>query len=265
MTAIETVKILRISGDKQEYLEDTVVTEFPLTILLNDEELVTTLCTPQYLDYLAVGFLASEGLLKGKQDIKKMLIDGTKGVVRVESAGETGHYSRFLFKRFITSGCGRSIHLYSAGNLPLTKVDSATVLSPQQVSSLMKTFQERCTVFKATGGVHAAALCDKDRILVFHEDIGRHNAIDKVLGQCLLDDITTEDKLLLTTGRITSELVFKATRRNIPLLISKSPPTSLAVTLAKDLGITVIGFVRGQRMNIYANEWRIITDERSGN
>ncbi len=257
----ETAQILRISGDKQERLGDIVVTEFPLTILFNNEEMVTLLCTPQHLDCLAIGFLASEGLLQSKQDIKKILVDGRAGIVRIESTEATTEGPGLVFRRLITSGCGRGTHLYSAGNPP-AKVESTTVVSPGQVFSLMKDFHQHCTVFKATGGIHAAALCNAKEIQVFHEDIGRHNAIDKVLGQCLLDNIATKDKLLLTSGRVSSEVVLKAARRSIPLLISKSPPTSLAVTLAKDLGITIVGFVRGQRMNIYANEWRIAIDER---
>ncbi len=258
----ETAKILRVSGDKCERLEDIVVTEFPITILLNGEELVTLLCTPQHLDYLAAGFLAAEGLLKRRQDIKKILVDEHKGIVHIESVEATKGSSRLVFQRLITSSCGHGSHPYSTGNTLPPRVESTTTVSPEQVLSLMKDFQQRCVVFKATGGVHAAALCDRKEIQIFHEDIGRHNAIDKVLGQCVLDNIATEDKLLLTTGRVSSEVVLKAARRNIPLLISKSPPTSLAVTLARNLGVTVIGFVRGQRMNIYSNEWRVATDER---
>lgn len=256
-TITETVEILRINGERQERLGDTVVTEFPLTIVLNGEELVTLLCTPQHLDYLAIGYLVSEGLIREKEDVKRISVDDLTGAVQVSTA-EPDKTPQIAFKRLITSGCGRSTSAYDRDATPLAKVSSTVTASPTDVFALMNEFQQRCTVFKATGGVHAAALCDKSGILVFHEDIGRHNAIDKVLGQCLLENIATEDRMLLTTGRVSSEVVMKTARRNIPLLVSKSPPTNLAVTLAKDLGITLIGFVRGQRMNIYANEWRII-------
>ncbi|MFC1952414.1 formate dehydrogenase accessory sulfurtransferase FdhD [Chloroflexota bacterium] len=95
-------------------------------------------------------------------------------------------------------------------------------------------------------------------ILVFSEDIGRHNAIDKIFGECILRDIPTNDHMIVTSGRISSEIVLKVAKSNIPILISKSAPTSLGVRLADELGITLIGFVRGRRMNIYANRWRVV-------
>ncbi len=257
----ETVRILKINGEKHEHREDIVVTESSLTIVLNGEELVTLVCSPQHLDYLAIGFLASEGLVWGKEDIKKISVDECSGVVQVNTTVEPDAAPRAIFKRLITSSCGQSAAPYGRGGMPSSRIISAATVSPVEVFVLMKKFQQHCTIFRETGGVHAAALCDRKEILVFHEDIGRHNAIDKVLGQCLVDNIATQDKLLLTSGRMSSEVVLKAARRNIPLLISKSPPTSLAVAMANDLGITIIGFVRGQHMNIYANEWRVTSDE----
>jgi len=112
-------------------------------------------------------------------------------------------------------------------------------------------------VFKATGGVHSAALCDTQNILVFSEDIGRHNAIDKIFGECILEDIPTDEHLIITSGRVSSEILLKVAKRSIPILISKSAPTNLGVRLADDLGITLIGFVRGERMNVYTNKWRV--------
>lgn len=261
----DTLPVLRVTADTSRRLEDTVVAEVPLTIIFNNHELVTLLCSPQHLDYLAVGYLTSEGLLKRKEEIKRLLVDEQRGVVRINTTNEKEKDPDLIFKRLITSGCGRGVSIYSAGDMPTARVDSTITSSPPEISALMKRFQQQCTIFRATGGTHAAALCDQKDILVFHEDIGRHNAIDKVLGQCLLEDIATTDRILLTSGRVSSEVVLKAARRNIPLLISKSAPTSLAVKLADDLGITLIGFVRGQRMNLYANEWRVIINERQGN
>jgi FdhD protein len=267
MTAsiVDTLRVLRINGDASHYIEDSIVKESPLTIIFNGEELVTLLCSPQHLNYLAIGYLVSEGLLKQKGDIKRLLTDDRRGVVRVDTAGGSqGETAELTFKRLITSGCGRGSSVYSMGEVPISRITSSVSIAPSQVLTLMKNFQQRCTTFKITGGVHAAALCDKNEILAFHEDIGRHNAIDKVLGQCFLEDITTAEPLLLTSGRVSSEVVLKTTRRGISILISKSAPTDLAVKLAQDLGITLVGFVRGQRMNVYANEWRVNTNERPG-
>jgi len=107
--------------------------------------------------------------------------------------------------------------------------------------------------------VHAAALCSTKGILAFSEDIGRHNAIDKVFGECLLTDILMDDCMIITSGRVPSEILLKVARGKIPIIISMAAPTSLGVRLADDFGITLIGFVRGKRMNVYTNRWRVVT------
>jgi FdhD protein len=124
----------------------------------------------------------------------------------------------------------------------------------------MKRFQHSSEVFRTTGGAHSAALCREGEIVVFAEDIGRHNAVDKIFGRCLLDSIGTDGGVIVTSGRISSEILLKVGKRNIPILISKSAPTDLGVKLADDLGITLVGFVRGRRMNIYTHSWRVRAD-----
>ena len=257
----ERFSILRLAEQEGENIEDVVVREFPLTIILNEQELVTLLCSPTNLKYLAVGFLVSEGLLKSKDDIKRILVDDRRGVVRVEAEAELA--TDVLFKRFITSGCGRGASFYSAADVQgQVKVESQVEISTYEVFDLVSQFQHRSQIYRATGGVHSAALCDTKSILVFSEDIGRHNAIDKVIGECLLTDIATTDHLIITSGRISSEILLKVAKRNIPIIISKSAPTDLGVRLADDLGVTLIGFVRGRRMNVYTNSWRVKTKQK---
>jgi len=137
------------------------------------------------------------------------------------------------------------------------KVRSDLRVTPAQVLSLSKGFQGASELYRTTHGVHSAALCDRQKILVFAEDIGRHNAVDKVLGRCLLDGIPVSDRILITSGRISSEILFKTAGSGIPVLVSKSAPTDLGVDLARELGITLIGLVRGGGMNVYAGEERI--------
>jgi FdhD protein len=257
---VERVPILRLTEVGKSSVDDVVVREFPLTIILNNEELVTLLCSPKNIDYLAVGFLSSEGLLKGKDDIKKITVDDRRGVVRVETEAEDKQVSELLFKRIITSGCGRGASFYSAADVGTqVKVESQVRISALEVLELAKEFQRQSEIYKATHGVHSAALCDTKSILIFSEDIGRHNAIDKIFGECILKDISTDDRMIITSGRISSEILLKVAKRNIPLLVSKSAPTDLGVRLANDLGITLIGFARGKRMNIYSNDWRVIS------
>ena len=235
--------------------------ESPLTVILNNRELATLLCSPSDLEYLAVGFLVSEGLLDSKEQIKKTIVDDVRGVVRVEGDGVDMPSGDALFRRFITSGCGRGASFYSANDVQgQLKVESRTEISAPEVLALVREFQRRSQVYRATGGVHSAALCDVKDILVFSEDIGRHNAIDKIFGECVLSGIATDDRIVVTSGRISSEILLKVARRNVPIVVSKSAPTSLGLRLAADLGVTLVGFVRGRRMNVYTHDWRIKRD-----
>jgi len=259
MDNIERFSILRVTEQGKKDTEDIITQESALTIILNNQELVTLLCSPTDLKYLAIGFLSSEGLLKGKDEIKQIIVDDRRGVVRVETEGDKEFASELLFKRLITSGCGRGASFYSAADAKnQAKVESQIRISAPQVFALVKEFQHRSQVYKTTGGVHSAALCDTKTILVFSEDIGRHNAIDKIFGECMLTDLPTEDHIIITSGRISSEILLKVARRNIPILISKSAPTNLGIRLAADLGVTLIGFVRGKRMNVYTDSWRVV-------
>jgi FdhD protein len=259
LAEVERVPILRFTDDEKGHADDIVVREFPLTIILNNQELVTLLCTPTHLDYLAIGFLSSEGLLKNKDEIKSITVDEQRGVVRIETGEEAKHAGELVFKRLITSGCGRGASFYSAADaMGRKKVESKTSISAIEVFELVREFQHRSQIFRTTGGVHSAALCDTKNILIFSEDIGRHNAIDKIFGECFLKDIKTDSSVIITSGRVSSEILLKVAIRNIPLLVSKSAPTDMGVKLAGELGITLIGFVRGKRMSVYANDWRVV-------
>ena len=255
---IESVSILRVTGESRSNVDDVVARESPLTIILNNQELVTLLCSPKDLNYLAVGFLSSEGLVDSKDDVKSVTVDEVRGVVRVETVDDRTLANELLFKRLITSGCGRGASFYSAADVQnRAKIESRTEISPDEVSTLVRDFQHHSELYRTTGGVHSAALCDARNILVFNEDIGRHNAVDKIFGECLLKGILTDGKVIVTSGRISSEILLKVARGNIPIIISKSAPTNLGVKLANDLGITLLGFVRGKRMNVYTNDWRM--------
>ena len=256
----EKVNILRLNEDSASEIEDTVVREFPLTIILNDQELVTMLCSPANQKELAVGFLYSEGLIETRVEIKNVTLHEGTGIIRVETEGGDELAREVLFSRLITSGCGRGASFYNAADVTGKKVESLIQVSIGEILALTRDFQHRSETYRATGGVHAAALCDTRSILVFSEDIGRHNAMDKVFGECLLKDIPTDDHLVITSGRISSEILLKVARRNIPVLVSKSAPTNLGVNMANELGVTLVGFVRGKRANVYTNTWRIARD-----
>jgi FdhD protein len=255
---LDNVPIVRIYKDakaKSKSMNDTVVAEHALTINLSKKELVTLLCSPENLEYLAIGFLFSEGLIKGKEDLKEIVLNENQGVIEIAIAEHANIAKDGESKRLIGSSGGRGI---SPPFLDHHKVESTITITPVEIFNLVEEFVHRSEVFEATGGVHSAALCDTQHILVFSEDIGRHNAIDKVFGECFLKELPTNDHIVITSGRVSSEIVNKVVKRNIPILISKSAPTNRGVKLAADLDITLIGFVRGERMNIYTHTSRIV-------
>ncbi len=260
----KTVRLHHFSAGHFQLKDIPVVHEHPLSVYVNGQELVTLLCTPSHLDYLAVGFIFAEGLITNKDEIKKLLIDERHGVVRIstEEGKEPAH--ELLFKRLITSACGRGAAFYTAADAQRpAKVESQTVISPREVLALVREFDERSDVYRATNGVHSAALCDTKKILVFNNDLGRHNAIDKVFGECILKGIPIEGRIVVTSGRTPSEMVLKVAKGKVPILVSVSVPTDLGIRLANDLGITIIGFVRGGEMNVYTGGWRVAQNDES--
>ncbi|MFC2045724.1 formate dehydrogenase accessory sulfurtransferase FdhD [Chloroflexota bacterium] len=262
MDSTAKLPIQFVNKEGRQDAEDTIIRELTLTIVLNERELVTLLCSPMNLEYLAVGFLFSEGLIQREDAIEKIIVDNEKGIVRIETVVKELPLECSP-KRLITSGGGRSLaNDVTTNTQEKVKIDSQITVTDLEIFALAEALQSYSLTYKATGGVHSAALCDTKRILVFNEDIGRHNAIDKVFGECIINSISTNDRILIISGRISSEILFKVIRGNIPILISKAAPTDFAVKLANDLGVTLIGFVRGQRMNVYANGWRVITNGR---
>jgi FdhD protein len=262
--ATKNYPVVRIKGASRSVKRDTVVKEGQLTILLNGQKIVTLACTPKEQNYLALGFLFSEGIIKGREEIKRVLSYPEREEVRVFTKREVKLSRDFFQTSVLTSGRGKGKSFKS-----LEKVDPLEGillnfefhLTPSEILSLMSKFDTKSTLFKKTGGVHGAALADNKRILIFAEDIGRHNALDKVLGKALMKRIILKDKLILSSGRISSDLLLKVWRANLSFICSRSAPTGKALDLAKNLGVTVVGFARGRRMNVYTYPARIATSE----
>ncbi|SJZ81721.1 formate dehydrogenase accessory sulfurtransferase FdhD [Selenihalanaerobacter shriftii] len=259
MKELEEITVLRASKEGITNLADAVVTEMPLTIILNDEEIVTLLCTPLKLDYLALGFLKSEGLINDKGDVKKVEVDQEDGIVRVETKDNTSSLVEKLYgKRTITSGCGKGTIFYNViDSLQCNKIELELEIEVDMVLKLVRELQQRAELFQETGGSHSSALCTPKETLIFNEDIGRHNAVDKIVGETIMKDLKLNDKLLVTSGRVSSEILLKTAKLGLSILISRAAPTSLTVNMADELGITLIGFARGRRMNIYTHDWRV--------
>jgi len=259
MEETKPIIAVRITSQGETQKEESVVREVPFTIILNGKELVTLFCTPSGLTHLASGFLASEGLLKKSEDIKEMVLNEKAWYIQISVDESNIDREAFSSRRLITSGCAGAASFYRSTDARLAApTDSPLQISRDQVFSLMKEFQQKSSLFRKTGGVHSCALGTTKEIQVFAEDIGRHNAVDKVFGECLLKDISTIDKVLLTSGRVSSEILLKVAKRQVPIIISPAAPTDLAIDLAQKLNLTVVGFVRGKRMNVYSAVERVV-------
>ena len=245
--------IYRYENGHFTQFEKPVVHEQPLTIVANGVELATFLCTPVKLDYLTVGFLAFEGIIDGPDDIRELDVDPENGVVEVELATELVQPK----KRVFTSGCGMGLTFtLRISHYPPLQHD--LTLIPEQLSPLMQQLFDGATMYQASRGIHAAALSDGQQILLMAEDVGRHNALDKILGEALLKGIRTEGRILLSSGRISSEMLRKGAHMGTPFVISRTSPTTLSIEAAKRLGITVIGYVRRNSFNVYAHPERLL-------
>lgn len=252
----------RIHRTEDQTTPIKVAREVPLTILLNGQELVTLLCSPGNEKYLAVGFLASEGYIQNAGELKQVLADTARGTVRVSTHDSRAQAPRLMFKRIVASACGRCAAFYNAADAISQPVLSQSKVSIGQVEKLVQKFQSASNLHDFTHGVHGAALCDNSDLLVMSEDIGRHNALDKVFGKCLLENTNVSGKFMILSGRVSSEMVYKVTKREIPVIMSVAAPTDLGIEICEKLGVTLITAVRNDNMHIFTHGWRVTPDER---
>jgi FdhD protein len=255
-------RVLKYRGGSFRETETPVIDEVPVTVTLNGREIITFLASDDGLDYLAVGFLKSEGFIEEKEDVLSIRIDSSRSKVDVETSRSDPLAEKLLEHRTVTSGCGKGTTFYHALDALLVKpVPPGPVVGADQVQRLMNLLHRNAALYRIAGGVHNAALCDAEGIILFRDDIGRHNAIDKIHGECFLKGIDVGDKLLLTTGRISSEILIKAGKLGVPILVSRSSPTGLALDLAERTGITVIALVRGGGLSVYSHPERVRREE----
>ncbi|MFZ5966380.1 MAG: formate dehydrogenase accessory sulfurtransferase FdhD [Bacillota bacterium] len=258
MDMINKMKIRRLHEGYLDIVDDDIAVEYPFTIFLNGEEFVTLLCSPQALDYLTVGFLLSEGLIRQKDDIVSLTLHEDKGRMEVVIKNDDGLARKLLGTRTVTTGCGKGTAFYNVlDSFQSRKITADAEFQVFDLIKRLKEFNRKSQVFLKTGGVHSAGLSDGKELVIFHEDVGRHNAIDKVIGEAEIKGISLVDKIVITSGRISSEMLIKIGKRGIPVILSRSAPTDLAVKIAKEIGVTIIGFARGERMNIYTESRRI--------
>jgi FdhD protein len=254
-----TERVVGIDQDGRA-VETAVVVERPLTLFLNGQEIVTMMTIGDYPDYLAVGYLLNQNMLHPDDVIESIDHDEELDIVVVRTARET-NYEEKLKKKVRTSGCaqgtvfGDLMEKFETVQLP-----KDAVLKTSWLATLSKKINSVPSLYLEAGAIHGCVLCHGDRPLLYMEDVGRHNAVDKIAGYMLLHGIAPDDKIFYTTGRLTSEMVIKTVQMGIPILVSRSGFTAWGVALAKEAGLTLVGRAKGRRFVALAGEERLVFD-----
>ncbi|NPV89933.1 MAG: formate dehydrogenase accessory sulfurtransferase FdhD [Firmicutes bacterium] len=257
LTVYRSIRRWTTEGETKEF-SDCLIREFQATIYLNEKEIITLLCTPEYLEDLAAGFLVFEGALRSKADLESITADYDQGQIWVRSRASNINAERSFKKRYIASGGGKGISFNNSKDVQGCKpITSDIQITPRQVLAGMKDLQTRSMLFQATGGVHSALLASGGEVLMYRADIGRHNAVDKIIGYCFRQGFAPGELIMFTSGRMSFEMLLKTAKIGIPILVSRSAPTDLAVELAEQLGVTLVGFTRESRFNVYCHPERI--------
>ncbi|MCW5851522.1 MAG: formate dehydrogenase accessory sulfurtransferase FdhD [Anaerolineae bacterium] len=264
---------------RAEVVDGAVINETRWRLYVNQRHLVSFMCTPRDLHYLALGFLQSEGLIQTLDEVVSLKVYedehrvywympslGLEGPLTMQVCEESvgamdarlAHpLPDTLGPQVLTSGCGGGVtfHDLESGGEPLA---STLTISLPQLMSLVRQLNEQAQLYRDVRGVHTSALADPDRLLIVAEDVGRHNTLDKIRGACLLRGLPTQDRIILTTGRISSEMITKAVRLGVPIVVSRTSPTALSVRLAQAWNMTLIGYARGRRLSVYTGADRLV-------
>ena len=252
----------RVTGIDHEgnVLHTSVVVERPLTLYLNGQEIVTMMTICDFPDYLAVGYLLNQNMLRADDEITAIDFDEEIETVVVRTKRQTDFEDK-LRKKTLTSGCAQGTVFGDVmERFDTIELDRSAVLKTSCIYSLSKIINNTESLYLAAGAIHGCVLCEADRPLLYMEDVGRHNAMDKIAGYMFLEGLTASGKSLYTTGRLTSEMVIKTVQMEIPILISRSGFTAWGVELARTSGLTLIGRAKGPRFIAMAGEDRIHYD-----
>ncbi len=239
---------------KWKSFDTEIIVEMPVSLTVNGEVWLTFMCTPVTLEALAVGFLYNEGIIKKMDEVVdvKVCEHGDNVDVWLNHAAE----QPTSWRR--TSGCTggvTAVDLLAKPNVSLHGADPE--FKPEEIERFIEMLFEAQVLYRKTGGVHTSVLSDGKKALVSAEDIGRHNTLDKIAGLCLMNNIWPQVRILMTTGRISSEMLQKAAQLQVPILISRTSPSSLSIEMAERYGITLIGYARKHRFNVYSNPQRL--------
>lgn len=253
-SATSPIRYLSVDGSQPRDIEGEIVEEGLVCISVNGEELATFMCTPSDLEKLALGFLYNERIIDSLSDVRQIHV--SKATTCVDVWLQDMNFKR-PSRAIVTSGCGGGVTFddLSGKHEPLT---SELSVKPEQLADLMQKMHLGAASYKRARGIHTAVLAENDLVLLQVEDVGRHNCLDKLCGAALQQGVNTEDRILLSSGRISSEMINKARRLQTPVVCSRTSPTSLSVALAEAWNMTIVAYVRNKRMRIYTHPERVL-------
>jgi len=255
LSGIQPISYVAYHGNDASVVKYGVIEEGLVCVFVNGQELATFMCTPHHLEELTFGFLRSEGIIEDLADIKIITISAHERCVDVWLKDTSFTVPT---RRIITSGCGGGV-TFDDLRQRFEQIDSTLTMTPAQIQQLMQALHDSAELYHEVRGVHTSALSDGEQLLLVAQDIGRHNTIDRLWGKALWEGISVKDKILLASGRISSEMLSKAVKMGIPIIISRTSPTSLSIALGKAWNITVIGYARGRMFRVYSVPERIST------
>lgn len=252
---IRPVHYISVNGGQPKEVDGEIVEEALACITLNGTELATFMCSPRDLDKMAIGFLYNEGIINHMDEIRNIHVSKNDSCVDVWLYDVDQALPE---KKIITAGCGGGVTFddLSEQHAPL---QSDLTVSPSQVAGLMRQMHLGATLYQRSRGIHTAALADGNTLLLQVEDVGRHNCLDKLAGAAFQTNLTTTNRVLLSSGRISSEMINKARRLGTPVVCSRTSPTSLSVALAQAWNMTIVAYLRQDRMRIYTHPERVLS------
>ncbi|MFC1770316.1 formate dehydrogenase accessory sulfurtransferase FdhD [Candidatus Margulisiibacteriota bacterium] len=242
-----------------EKIQKQIISEISLKVILNNMDFVSLLCLNEYQEELALGFLFTEAMIDSMQDIKDVSFNEQLMAVIINTKSNKAVIPKETV-RSVTSGCGKGLTYINPLKLEkFGKVDSDFQVPITKIWELMQDFNKQSELYRNIGGVHSVNFYN-DNFSVFNEDIGRHNCVDKIAGILLKEDKLdyTKESLIITSGRVSSEILIKCLRLKVPIVVSRSAPTAAVVEMAQKFNITLLGYVRGTKANIYTGEERIL-------
>ena len=254
-------KTVTYRSGKLEPGETEVVREFPLKLIVNRREVATLICSPHDLRFLAAGFLRLQGFVQTVSDFHMLSVCNDFGIANVGIRGDLPD----TLKPVLTSGCGAGISFtgnHQTKNRSTQCATSQRAYLPAEIFGMMEQLARLAENYKSHGGIHSAAVGDGTSILLYAEDLGRHNTLDRIAGEALLKGIDLSGTLLVTSGRVSTELAAKAAMLGISVIASRTSPTDMAVKMCEEEGILLIGYVRGTRFTIYTCPERVVCEER---